>query len=75
MEQVDLQKEAEQARLWQKEAEWEGNASNVGDQKAVAAENVAQKNAFREEAKAMKDADRDAYANGESNDPENAPDA
>lgn len=74
-EQADLQKEAQQARLWQREAEWEANASLKKDMKGVAAENVAQKNAYRKERAAMKDADRDAYANGEDQDDASESDA
>merc|ERR1712139_11591 len=71
-EQKDLEREAEQARLWQKEAEWEADASRHKNQKGVAAENVAEKNAYEEEKRAMHDAERDAYANGENDDPERA---
>lgn len=71
---ADLLREAEKARLWCKEAEWEANASRKHDQEAVAEENVAQKNAYRAEREAERDAERDGYANGQAadNDPPNA---
>lgn len=64
-EQKDLQNESNKARLWQREAEFERDASEHHNQKTVAAENVAQKNTFWAERRANKDAKRDAYANGE----------
>lgn len=70
VEQVDLQREEQQTRKWQHEAQWEANASLNKDQKKVASENTAQKVTYREEQLAAKDAVRDAYSNGEGDDAE-----
>lgn len=65
-EQDALLAEEKKARLWQVEAEGEANASEHGDQKTVAAENVAQKNAFWGDRQKAKEVSRIGYANGES---------
>lgn len=66
--QKDLQEEARETQLWEKEAEWEAEAAQHKDLGKEAVENIAQKNAYFSEKKAARDAERDAYSHGEDTD-------